>query len=180
VRQRAIFSSFSLPDAQPNDAVWDSIDLPARRSEHFRNLLLNERRILEKHAREHGCSLLLSPFVDFAPGGAGVHRSQLALLKRFLVSMPKERISVAFVEGRFSGNLTLVGDWFGAKALPSQPGSEYRQTIFSHHAPTVLHWLRDFDQEREASLRKSGVDILESRDHAVGQIEARLRDLQGA
>jgi hypothetical protein len=180
VRQRAIFSSFSLPDAQPYDEVWDSIDLPARRSEHFRNLLLNERRILEKHAGEYGCSLLLCPFVDFAPVGAGVHRAQLAVLKQFLVSMPKEKILVAFVEDRFSGSLTLVGDWFGAKALPSRPGSEYRQTIFSHHAPTVLHWLCDFDQEIEASLRKAGVGILDSRDYAVGRIEARLSELQGA
>jgi hypothetical protein len=179
VRQRAIFSSFSLPDAQPCDKVWDSIDLPPKRSEHFRNLLLNERRILETHAREYGCSLLLSPFVDVGPVGAGVHLSQLSELKRFLISMPEERILVAFVEGQFLGSLTIVGDWFGAKSLPSRPGFEYRQTVFSHHGPTVFHWLCDFDREIEASLRKAGVSTVESRDYAVRRIEARMSELLG-
>ena len=180
VRQRAIFSSFSLPAAEPSDELWNSLDLPAPRSEYFRALLRNERKILEKHARDHGCSLILNPFLDFATVGAGVHRSQLGVLKDFLVSMPKEKITVAFVRGTFLGNLTLVGDWFGATALPPRSGSEYRQTIFSHHAPTVLRWMRAFEQELKANLRKAGVAHMESRDYAVDRIEARLRDLRTA
>jgi hypothetical protein len=178
VRQRAIFSSFSLPCVQPNDRLWDSIDLPAKRSGHFRNLLSNERRMLGKNAQEHGCSLLLSPFVDFEPVGAEVHRSQLLMLRNFLVSLPEDKVTVAFVEGAFRGSLTIVGDWFGAKALPSQPGFEYRQTIFSHHAPTVLHWISEFDQEIQASLRSAGIEALDSRDYAVRRIENRMTELQ--
>ena len=94
--------------------------------------------------------------------------------------MPKEKITVAVVGGPFLGNLTLVGDWFGATALPPQPKSEYRQTVFSHHAPTVLRWLRDFDQELEDALRKVGVGHLESRDYAVEKIDNRIRELRGA
>jgi hypothetical protein len=177
VRQRAIFSSFSLPDAPPDHKLWDSLELPERRSRYFRTLLRDERRILEEHARIAGCSLVLSPFVDFSTVGARVHRSQLEILRDFLTSMPEDMIRVAFVDARFLGNLTIIGDWFGAKALPPQPGAEYRQTVFCHHASTVLRWLHDFDHELEDSLHANGIEVCESRDYAVNRIDDRLMKL---
>lgn len=177
VRQRALFSSFSLPDAPPDHRIWDSIELPERRSKYFRTLVRDERRILEEHARIRGCSLILNPFVDFAAVGARVHRSQLEILREFLMSMPEDMIRVAFVDGRFLGNLTIVGDWFGAKALPPQPGAEYRQTVFCHHASTVLRWLHNFDKELEDSLHANRIEIPGSRDYAVKRIDDRLREL---
>jgi hypothetical protein len=78
VRQRAIFSSFSLPDARPTDRVWDLIELPKQRSEYYRVLLHEEQNILMEHARMGGCSLILNPFQDFSAVGARVHRIQLA------------------------------------------------------------------------------------------------------
>jgi hypothetical protein len=104
--------------------------IPVRRSEHFRNFL-NERGLLEKHAREHGCSLLLSPFVDFSL--LLEHRSQLEVLKAVSSFMPRRR---------FLWHSWRVGSrqpdscWrlVRCHGPPSQPGFEYRQTIFSHHA----------------------------------------------
>ena len=75
------------------------------------------------------------------------------------------------------GNITIVGDWFGAKALPPQPGAEYRQTVFCHHASTVLRWVHDFDNELEDSLHANGIEISGSRDYAVMRIDDRLREL---
>jgi hypothetical protein len=121
--------------------------------------------------------LILNPFVDFSPVGARVHRAQLELLREFLISMSEDMIRVAIVKGGFSGNLTIVGDWFGAKSLPPQPGLEYRQTIFSQHGPTVFRWVRDFDQELENNLREEVIKGDDSRDHAVKRIEVRLREL---
>lgn len=180
VRQRAIFSSFSLPDEQPNHPIWDKIELPEKRSEYFRRLLRDERRILEEHAGIGGCSLILNPFLDYSPVGAEVHRIQLGLLLEFLLSMDEKMIKVGFVSGRFLGNLTLIGDWFGAKALPPKPGSEYRQTVFSHHAPTVLSWVREFDEELNHSLLEERIEDYKSRDNAVKRIEARLKELPEA
>jgi hypothetical protein len=177
VRQRAIFSSFSLPDAEPKHRVWELIEPPERRSEYLRTLLRDERRVLEEHARIGGCSLVLTPFLDFSSVGARVHRAQLETLREFLASMPADMIAVGIVDGRFSGNLTIIGDWFGAKAVPPQPGSEYRQTVFTHHAATVLRWADDFDRELERSLQERGIDVHGSRDHAVKRIDDRLRGL---
>jgi hypothetical protein len=177
IRQRAIFSSFSLPDAPADHRIWDSIELPEQRSPYFRTLLGDERRILEEHARIGGCSLILNPAVDLTAVGAMVHRSQLQILREFITSMPEDMIRVAFVDGKFLGNLTIIGDWFGAKALPPQPGAEYRQTVFCHHASTVLRWLHNFDKELEDSLRANGIGIREARDYAVKRIDDQLRQL---
>jgi hypothetical protein len=139
--------------------------------------LRDERRILEEHARVGGCSLILNPFQDFSAVGARVHRSQLEVLRQFLTSMPEDMITVAVADGSFAGNLTIVGDWFGAKALPAQSGSGYRQTVFSTHASTVLRWTRDFDEELEDGLRAKGIGVHGSCDHALKRIDDRLREL---
>ena len=177
VRQRAIFSSFSLPDAAPDDPIWKEIELPERRGELLRRLLRDERQTLEGHARAAGCSLILSPMVDFSSVGVAVHRAQLKTLRDFLTSMPPSSCHVAVVERGFAGNLTVVGDWFGVKALPPRPGAEYRQSVFSHHAPSILRWVRDFDHELERRLQASKIGWNDSRDHAVRKIDERLGQL---
>jgi hypothetical protein len=177
VRQRAIFSSLSLPDEPPDHPAWDSIEIPERRGKYFRSLLRDERRLMEEHAKIGGCSLILTPFLDFSAVGAKVHRCQLEVLRQFLLSMPEDMIRVATVDGKSLGNLTIIGDWLGAKALPPESGAEHRQTVFCHHAPTVLRWIHDFDQELEDTLRANGIDAQDSRDYAVKRIDSRLRDL---
>ena len=175
VRQRAIFSSFSLPDASPEAPAWAAIELPERRSESLRRSLRDERRVLEEHARAAGCSLIINPVVDYSSVGRGAHRTQLKTLKAFLTSMPADSCQVGILRGRFVGNLTIIGDWFGAKALPPEPGREYRQSVFCHHAPTVLRWIDEFDRELAENLPE--VDRARSRDNALRVIDDRLREL---
>ena len=177
VRQRAIVSSFSLLDEPTTHPIWNSIELAQRRGERSRAFLRDERCILGQHALTAGCSLILTPFVDFTKVGHQVHRTQLELLRKFLLTLPEESAKVAFSRGPFLGSLALVGDSFGAKALPAQPGAEYRQTLFSHHGPTVLRWLLDFDKELHDCLRLEGIADHKSRDYAVAEIERRLREL---
>lgn len=177
IRQRAIFSSFSLPDADPSDPLWDAIELRRHRSDYYRQLLREERRILEEHARGGGCYLILRPFLDYRAVGPGVHRQQLQVLAGFLRAMPSSLVTVAIADTGEHGNLTLVGDWFGARALPPRPGSEYRDTLFSHHGPTVLRWVEQFDEEVSSILRRNKVGALESRDYALHRIQARLKQL---
>jgi len=177
IRQRAIFSSFSLPDSGASDPKWKVIELNHPRSEYYRTLLTNERSILLHHARVGGCSLIISPFLDFTPVGPEVHRTQLETLLDFLRSMPSDRITVGIPESPFAGGLTVVGDWLSVETLPPQPGSEYRMTVFMRHAPKVLDCIRKFDEELSRILNASGVPAGESRDLAISRIKDRLRSL---
>ncbi len=177
VRQRAMFSSFSLPSGGPDDPQWAPMRHGAYGSDYFRDLLSQERRVLEGHAREGGCSLILHPFVS--PGGAesGLHRAQLALLSAFLDSMPAEKFTVAISETGIAGNLTLIGDWMLAAVVPPQPGRHYRGTFFTRHAPTVLRRLSEFDAELKMHLDRSGTPAHGSRDVAISRIQDMLRSL---
>jgi hypothetical protein len=102
------------------------------------------------------------------------------VLASFLRSMPPSLVTVAIADSGDHGNLTLVGDWFGARALPPRPGAEYRDTLFSHHGPTVLRWVEQFDEECSSILRGSEVGAGESRDHALHRIQERLKQLPSA
>jgi hypothetical protein len=176
VRQRVIFSSFSLPNADPFDPSWDAIDSPRRRSEFYRRVLRREREVLEVHARQSGCSLLLHPF-STSPSDSSAQQARIRLLIRFLASVPENMITVAVTKEEMRDSLTLVGDWFGARASPPRAQSDYRQTFFCRHGPTVLRWVRDFDRKLDETLARTGVYPDRSRDLAIEQLEARLRSL---
>src|ERR1019366_4730374 len=82
----------------------------------MRNLSAYQSGTEVTEAQSRGCSLIPNPFIDFAPVGGGVHRSQLTLLRGFLISMPKEKITVA--GGKRHRTLPIYGDM--KSALESQ------------------------------------------------------------
>jgi hypothetical protein len=91
--------------------------------------------------------------------------------------MPDDRVRIILSPSSREGNLTIVGDWFAADSLVPRPGLDYRQTVFYSHAPTVLYWLRQFDQEFRELERARGGEDGSSRRSAVAEIEEVLRGL---
>lgn len=176
VRLRGIFSSFSLPKADPQDPAWNAVDSRRRMSESYRWWLRKEREILESHARQSGCSMLLHIF-STSPADAPIQRSRIRLLIEFLTSMPERMVRVAITREEMYDSLILVGDWFGARASPPRDGSDYRQTFFCRHAPTVLNWMCDLDQKIDETLAGSGVPLKRSRAAALEQLEQRFQSL---
>jgi TIR domain len=165
LRQRALFSSLSIPDKNVNDSIWDRYDGKPPRSPELRQLLREERIALERHARMQGCTLMLAPDIDFTPVGADVHRAQLETLIECVESLQRDRIEIVFSPRVDEGNVTIVGDWFVAHALIPRPGAHFRQSVFTSHAPTVLQWVTRFDQqvtEAKAGDSLTGAQRVES------------------
>jgi hypothetical protein len=96
VRQRALFSSFSIPDRNPHDSIWNRFDGRSPKSIELRQLLREERITLERHVRIEGCTLMLAEEIDFLPVGADVHRVQLETLIQCLESLPQDGVDVVF------------------------------------------------------------------------------------
>ncbi|PYP82102.1 MAG: hypothetical protein DMF61_27360 [Blastocatellia bacterium AA13] len=71
----------------------------------------------------------------------------------------------------------MVGDWFVAESLIPRAGEGYRQTIFSWHAPTVLRWMRKFDEEFEELYKQSNLASNASRRWAIEEIEQIIKNL---
>jgi len=128
---------------------------------------------MEVHARQSGCSLLLHPFATSSADGAAQHR-RISTLIEFLTSVSEAMVKVAIADGTLHESLIAVGDWFGARASSPWLRSDYQQTLFCRHAPTVTRWVRDFDKRIDAVLARSGVAAEESRDAALRRLEEGL------
>jgi hypothetical protein len=182
IRQRALFSSFSIPDEPPTAKVWQHLDREQPRSDFYRGLLREERQLLESQAKEYGCTLIISPLIDPAPVGPLVHQIRIETLIGFLESADKRLVDIVFAESFHAGNETILGDVLLARALPPQPNRDYQQTLFTSHAPTVLQACRAFDQAYRDEYRRQGFPSQSpqpghSCERALDALRARLSEL---
>ena len=178
IRQRALFSSFSIPDLPPTAKVWDDLDREQPRTEHYRTLLRQERQFLESQARRYGCTLIIAPLIDPGPVGPLVHQIRIETLIEFLESMEEDRVEIVFADNFSVGNETILGDVLLARALPPQPNRDYQQTLFTSHAPTVLQACRDFDEAYRDECRRQNLGPQGPKTGALEALRARLRELR--
>ena len=182
IRQRALFSSFSIPDEPPTAKVWQHLDREQLRSEYYCGLLREERQLLERQARDYGCTLIITPLFDPGPVDLLVHRIRIETLIGFLESAEKGLVDIVISDSFHAGNETIVGDVLLARALPPQPNRGYQQTLFTSHAPTVLQACRTFDEAyrdecSRQGLSPQGVPQGHSCERALDALRARLREL---
>lgn len=178
VRHCGVLGSFSVPDRDPSARIWDYRDGIHARTRYFREQMRNERRALERHARQCGCDLIFDPTVEkLNQVGPFVRQARLTVLCDFLRSMPDEQVRVVLSPQAAEGNVIIVGDWFYAESRSPRVGQGHVQTVFQSHAPTVLDRLRRFDREFEELQRASGLTANASRRAAIERIRAVLREL---
>jgi hypothetical protein len=181
IRQRAAFSSFSIPSRGPANEVWEVREGNSPRSHEVRALLRKERDLMERHAREAGCDLIVDPYVHVVERQTGsarleaVHaprstRVRLEILRDFLQSMPDDKIRVVFQRGKIDGSFSSVGDWFFAEAVVPRYLGGYRKTIFTEHGPTVLSRIEEFDRELRELLDDMWPGGQSSREVAISTI----------
>ena len=190
VRQRMAFSSFSLPNKRPEHSDWDHRDGDNPRSWADRDKLRQEREIMTLRAEEDGCDLILDPFVTLneqkssdtqvrlkhAPDATA---PRLRTLIEFLSDMPDDKARVVLQKGKIDGSLIAVGDLFVAEAVVPHYRGGYRQTMFTHHAPTVLSRVRDFDRLFAELLDEQNVEGRSSREVAIDTLRDLLAECEG-
>lgn len=179
IRQRAAFSSFSIPSRNIRDPVWDQRDGPERHGDEVRELMRQERDLLEQHARAAGCDLILEPYVllsdDPAVDLPPATRARLRILRDFLGSMPDDKVRVILPRGRVVDSLTAIGDWLLAEAVvPHYKSRGYQKTAFTRHAPTVLDRVQEFERDLLEGLADDKLEAGESRSAAIEEIERLL------
>jgi hypothetical protein len=182
IRQRMAFSSFSIPNRNIGDADWDKREGLDIRNKDIRKELLEERRIMEKHAREAGCDLILDPYVqssstmnmpeaNLSPDDLKkvkeASNTRLRILIDFLENMPDNKVRIAFRKGKIEGGIHIIGDWFVAEAVVPWYKGGFKQTIFTRHAPTVLHKLEEFDIDFNEALGDIDLKGKSSRENAL-------------
>lgn len=177
IRQRALFSSFSIPDEAPTATVWRHLDREQPRGEYYRQLLREERRLLERQAKDHGCTLIITPLIDPGPVGPLVHQIRIETLIGFLESSAGGLVDIVLAERFHPGNETILGDVLLSRALPPRPNEDYQQTLLTSHAPTVLQACRAFDEAYRHECGRQSLQPGHSRERALEALRARLREL---
>ena len=170
VRQRASLSSFSIPDKDPSHAVWRKRDGEVEKGAYYHSLLREERRELEKHARQQGCDLIIDPDFCLERNGRLATNTRLQILLEFIQSMPDDKLRIVLSPQAQIGNLTIVGDWFSAESVSPRPGEGHRQTIFIWHPPTVLNILRKFDEQFNEIAADCGYEMSLSKQKALQRL----------
>ena len=176
VRQRALLSSFSIPDRDIENPIWNQCEGELKRNQYYRSLLRGERRVLEVHASEAGCDLLIDPefCLERNENEKEATQNRLRILLQFLESPAGENTRVVLSPQARKGNLTIVGDWFSAESVSRKRGESNRQTVFNWHAPSVLYTLRKFDEEYMECLNESKIPPELSQQYAVNRIKEIL------
>ncbi|NLT13453.1 MAG: toll/interleukin-1 receptor domain-containing protein [Clostridiales bacterium] len=174
IRQRGGLSSFQIPSVPITDPRWarrynngvQNNDFHCRRQ-------LEERRVLETHARAAGCRLVVNPDLIVQNYVKAARVERLETFLEFIESMPDDKIDIAFDAGLdFNETVTLVGDWFSSEAFSRTTTSGFRQAIFTRHAPGIRRKIDAFDEEFGYLLQKNGVKAGESRTAAIEKIKS--------
>jgi hypothetical protein len=168
VRQKSGLGSFNIPGKPITDSAWSHRYGDSQPSAFRLRLQLQERLVLETHARKAGCSLIIDPTFSYEKYGKEAKKARLRELLSFLHSIPDDNIRVALVDNtQPSESLTIVGDWFLAESVSATIGKGIRQTIFTRHAPSIKSKLEMFDKEMEELIKNRARSTKKSKKYAV-------------
>lgn len=146
VRVQARFSVFAVPNLPISDPIWDQREGAVKRGTRVRELQLQGRQLLERHARVANCRMIINPVLGTAKEqGDYAFEARLSTLLGFLKSMPPEKIEIVISSQTHPGTLTIVGDHFLSESRAFLL-SGYVHTAFNSHPPTVFQRIRRFDQ----------------------------------
>ena len=179
VRQIGALSSFHIPDDPISHPVWIERFGEFPVSENRCELQLKERLVLQKHADQCGCRIIVDPSLTYSKYGKPARISRLRKLLTFLDRMPKEKVEIAVkMDMDRAHNLLIVGNWFLAESKTAQQGKGYEQTNFTSHTPTVLARITWFDREFDSILRGQNIEPEESVEAARKKIKKLIEDLE--
>jgi hypothetical protein len=176
VRQKGGFSSFHLPTESVQHRKWKERYDPGGYNYEHCLAQRSERLALTRHSTVAGCKLIIIP-----PSQAYVHlgntarASRLRCLREFLLGMDDETCQVATCASDPNDNLLVVGNWFVAESVSMR--REYRQTIFTRHAPTVTGRVTDFDAEFNEFFEESDADPFKSRCRCIDLIDVEIANI---
>jgi len=178
VKQRAAFTSFSIPDAIIGDPIWQFVHSGGSKSDYFNELLREERIALERHARVEGCDLIMDPYILPDKMIPKTRITRLNILLNFLDSIEDSQIDIVCIDKFMDANITIICDWFLAESRAVRLSSGWKQTIFSWHTPTVLQGIQQFDSMFEKLLKNMKWERGKTRKKAIAEIRKVIKSVE--
>jgi len=139
----------------------------------------NERLALEKHARNSGYKIIISP--DYVIHGRD-RRAIIARFKNILKFLELKEITPAVVaiqnKETLRESLTIVGDWFMAESVSFKKSDGFTNTFFTRDSFEIIRHTEDFECELQELLEQRGWTPENSREKAIDKLDRIIHALE--
>lgn len=173
VRQKAINSSFSIPNREIRDSVWK------KWIRDYHEELRAERFWLEKHVKVEYGKLIISPKeeTDYKIEAPEYAMLRLMILREFINSNSENLDVVSVPKGMkiMNENLTIIGEMFYAQAISREKDS-WENTYFKNRK--VKERIEKFDEEFEELLNRKGLNVFSSKENTLREIDEEISNLR--
>jgi len=172
VRQKGGLSSFHIPSDHILKSVWEERYYPEIKSEYHKRLQRNERLALEKHVKETGYKIIITP--EYAIKNRDPHAaiSRLQTLIEFLENSDINPAVIAIqTKETNKQSLTIVGNWFLAESVSFHEGDGFTNTFFTRDAFEIARRTEDFECELQDLLEQRGWTPENSREKAIEELK---------
>jgi hypothetical protein len=178
VRHSGGLSSFRIPNASADRAVWKAHYADHQRDAENYKHYRGERNALVSHADRAGCKLIVNYGVDLDKAyGDGAWSSRIRTLVEYLETLPDEKVEIALVTKSVPHAFLAVGDWFLAESAAVRPVRGIQNTLFATHAPSIDRRIREFDQDLSHLLTEQKSPVGASRSWAIEVLKKRMEEL---
>lgn len=169
------YTAFAIPDAEFSDPGWIARH-GGPRDQSLLRAERDERRELEKHAKEMGCRLIIRPKLDGGNFCGDMGRaSRIQTLLEFLhTNSHPETLAVIDPDTSENPSQLVVGNWFAAESRNSNSQLGYRHTVLTRHAPTVEVLREDFEQRFNRILKERKWTKENCRELTIRHLEGEL------
>lgn len=179
IRQRSVLSSFTIPNREPNNFVWEERDGDTRAID-FKSLQYEERYWLEKHVMNRYCKLIIKPSIlnkiERDKGTLAVYTRLRIFLEFFLAN--KSKIDIVINEKSSKRNILILGNWFFLQSeKPTIHG--YEDTLFNWNKDDVEEQIKKFDDEFESILRDNTTNTYQAKDMVLTILNELLSKIEG-
>lgn len=173
IRQRAVYSSFSIPNRGENEFVWRNLA-----SKH-KDQLKNERLWLERHVLNKYCKLIIKPMAVSRLRSKNPKELlvRLQILDEFLKTNLANVDVVTIPEKVLYGrkHLTIVGNWFFAESNDPRSKGWENTSISSKEVDLKI---KEFDSEFDQLLERKGISVFDAKQEALSEIDSMIKILK--
>lgn len=181
IRQKAVLSSFAIPNREPSDFLWRERDEIKIRGNNHYSSSYSERRWFENHVLKTYGKLIIQPSLamDIAKRrGKNAGLLRLKCLLEFLQSN-KDKVDVVISDNLKKENQIIVGNWFFSSAnKPTDFGFE--DTAFEWQKDLVEVQIEKFEFEFNHLIKSKGFDVYDAKDDAIIQIQKLIKEISNS
>lgn len=177
IRQMGGFSSFSIPNRNVKERIWQIRKGKIERETQYHEYQRLERIWIEKISKTGYCKLIIAPNLLLEERGKTATASRIKTLIEFVESH-KDIVDIITDESVIDLNLLIVGNSFFAESEEGDAKYGYKNTVFKWNENDVQRRISFFDNKFDTLLLEQELDTFSAREKALSDLYIALENLR--